>query len=345
MLNASHDDPLWMKVGLAILPGLFALLGSYGLFAALPGGKMGEAVQHIGLIGVCVLVIAAGLASERRLPVWSYPAWGLLLLRMWWGFPWPSVDQSGSFWTVAPPLLMLGGLATIAGLAGYQAWRWPGLRSCRPALPLLGLIIVIAWAFPAGSILAYRDADWGSILLAMLPLFLWWMGLLVLPVVIGLPLALRSGAVAGLMVVAAQYVLVEELFDPAYGILIWTSNYGAVRLLSALPALAFLIVPPAWVLLSRQTKARVWGLVLPPLLGLLSLGLIRATALHSTGIGGVAQSSLTLCLGGAQLVALLAVAGLVYHRIGPRGGARAESVGNRTSNSMSSGWAVDERRA
>jgi len=345
MLNRLHGEPLWMKVGLAILPGLFALLGSYGLFSALPGGKMGEAVQHVGLIFICVLVIAAGLASERRLPVWSYPAWGLLLLRMWLGFPWPSVDQPGSFWTVAPPLLMLGGLATIAGISGYQAWRSPGLRSCRPALPLLSLIILIAGAFPAASIVAYRDADWGSIFLAMLPLFLWWMGLLVLPVVIGLPLALRSGVVAGLTVVAAQYVVVEELFDPAYGILIWTSNYGAVRLLSALPALAFLIAPPVSVLLSRQTKARFWGLVLPPLLGLLSLWLIRTTALQSTGIEGVAQSSLTHGVGGAQLVALLAVAGLVDHRVGPRRGARAGSINNAASGSISSSWAVDERRA
>ena len=345
MLNRLHGYSLWTKVGLAILPGLFALGSAGGLFSALLGSKTGEALGHTGLVGVCLLVIAAGLARERRLPAWSCPAWGVLLLRMWWGIPWPSAELSGSFWAVAPPLLMLAGLAVIAAIVAYRACRWPGLRSYRLRWSLLALIILTAVAFPAGPVVVEGNADRGSAFLAMLPLSLWWMGLLLLPVVIGLPLALRSGLAAGLMVVAAQYVLLEEIFDPARGILIWTSDHAAARLLSSLPALAFLIVPPAWILLSRRTKVRFWGLVLPPLLGLLSLSLIRAGVLQGTAVEYGVGSWLTDFLAGAQLVVLFALTGLIYHRLGPQGAVSVESFNRRASDSMSLGCAANEPRA
>jgi len=345
MLNRLHDDWLWTKVGLAILPGLFALGSGAGVFSAVFGQKTGEVVDLIGLTGMCLLVIAAGFVRERHFTVWSYPAVGVLLFRMWWGIPWPSGEQSGSNWTVAPPLLMLAGLAAIAAIAAYRARPWPRLRSFRLGSALLVLIMLVAVAFPTGAVLAYRDAERVSVLLAMVPLSLWWMGLLLVPVVIGLPLALRSGLAAGLMVVAAQYVLVEEIFDPARGVLIFTSDHAAARVLSSLPALAFLIVPPVWVLLSRRTKVRCWGLVLPPLLGLLSLSLIRAGVLQGTAAEYEVGSWLTAFLAGAQLVMLFALTGLIYHRLGPTKSIRADSIQSGASGSMTWGCAADERRA
>jgi hypothetical protein len=259
--------------------------------------------------------------------------------------PWPSVDQSGSFWPVAPPLLMLAGLAIIAALAAYRASRWPSSGSRRLTWALLGLIIPVAMVFPAGPVLLDRSGDWGSAVLTVLPLSLWWMGLLLLPVVIGMPLALRSGVVAGLMVVAALYVLVEEMFDPASGVLIFTSYHAVARVLSSLPALAFLIVPPVWVLLSRRTKVRFWGLVLPPVLGLLSVSVIRAGVLQGTAIEYAAGRWFTDLLAGAQLVVLFALTGLIYQRIGPAEPNRAESVQSGAAGSMSWSCAADERRA
>jgi hypothetical protein len=345
MLNREHGDRRWMRVGLAILPGLFALASGAGLFTAACGANLGQVVGRTSLVGVCVLVIAAGLVRERRLAVWSYPACGVLLLRMWWDMPWPSVDQAGSFWPVAPPLLMLAGLAIIAALASCRASRWTSPRSRRLTWALLGLIIPAAMAFPAGPVVVSRNADWGSAVLTMLPLSLWWMGLLLLPVVIGMPLALRSGVVAGLMVVAAEYVLVEEIFDPASGILIFTSDHAAARVLSSLPALAFLIVPPAWVLLSRCTKVRFWGLVLPPMLGLLSVSVIRAGVLQGTAVEYGAGRWLTDLLAGAQLVVLFALTGLIYHRIAPPESIRAESMQSGAARSVSWSCPADERRA
>lgn len=345
MLDGAHGDPLWIKVGLAILPGLFPLASASGLLSALFGARAGEVVSNTGLTGVCLLVITAGFVRERHFAVWSYPAVGVLLFRMWWGIPWPSSEQSGSYWTVAPPLLMLAGLAAIAAVGVYQAHKWQRLHSYRPGWALLGLIILVAVAFPAGAVLAYRDAERVSVLLAMVPLSLWWMGMLLLPVVIGLPLALRSGLSTGLLVVAAQYVLSEQIFDPARGVLIFTSDYVAARLLSSLPALAFLIVPPVWILLIRRTKVRFWGLVLPPLLGLLSLSLIRAGVLQGTVAEYEVGSWLTDFLAGAQLVFLFALTGLIYHRLGPQGAASTESFNSTASGSMSLGCLADERRA
>jgi hypothetical protein len=335
MLNRLHGDSLWTKVGLAILPGLLALASASGVLSALFGARAGEVVSNTGLTGVCLLVIAAGFVRERHFAVWSYPAVGVLLFRMWWGIPWPSSEQSGSYWTVAPPLLMLAGLAAIAAVGVYQARKWQRLHSYRPGWALLGLIILVAVTFPAGAVLAYSDAERASVLLAMVPLALWWMGLLLLPVVIGLPFALRSGLATGLLVVAAQYVLSEEIFDPARGVLIFTSDYAAARLLSSLPALAFLIVPPVWILLSRRTKVRFWGLVLPPLLGLLTVSVIRAGVLQGTAVEYGVGSWLTDFLSGAQLVLLFALTGLIYHRLGPDNAAGAEYLKSQAYDSVS----------
>jgi hypothetical protein len=345
MLSRVHGDPLWVRVGWAILPGLFALASAGGLLSALLGASIGGAIGHTGLIGVCVLVIGAGLVREHRLALWSYPACGVLLFHVWWGIPWPSVGQAGSFWSVAPPLIMLAGLAIIAALAAYRAFRGSRPLSRRLGWTLVGLVLMVAMVFPAGSVLADRNADWGSVSLTMLPLSLWWMGLLLLPVVIGMPLARRSGVAAGLMVVAAQYVLWEEIFDPASGILIFTSDHAAARALSSLPALAFLVVPPVWVLLSRRTTVRFWGLVLPPVLGLLSVSVIRAGVLQGTAIEYATGRWLTDFIAGAQLVMLFALTGLIYHRLRPPERNQGEPVQSGASGSMSWSYATDERRA
>lgn len=345
MLNRLHDDWLWTKVGLAILPGLFALGSGAGVFSAVFGQKTGEVVDLIGLTGMCLLVVAASLVRERRLAAWSYPAVGVLVFGVWFWAPLPSAAEASRFWPVDPALFMLAGLAAIAAIAAYRSRPWPRFRSLRLGSALLVLIMLVAVAFPAGSLLVYRDADWGSAFLAMLPLSLWWMGLLLVPVVIGLPLALRSGLAAGLMVVAAQCVLVQEIFDPARSVLIFTSDHAAARLLSSLPPLVFLIVPPVWVLLSRRTKVRFWGLVLPPLLGLLSLSLIRAGVLQGTAAEYEVGSWFIAFLAGAQLVMLFALTGLIYHRFGPTKSIRADSIQSGASGSMAWGCAADERRA
>jgi hypothetical protein len=47
------------------------------------------------------------------------------------------------------------------------------------------------------------------------------MGLILLPVAIGLPLARRDGILVGLIVVVFEFVLVDEIFDPTYSVGFW----------------------------------------------------------------------------------------------------------------------------
>ena len=342
MLNRVHGDPPWLSVGLAILPGLFALAGGAGLFHAAWGINIGETVGRTGLLGVCVLVVAAGWAKERRLAVWSYPAWGVLLYGVWLWVPWAPTDQASPFWQVAPPLLML---AAIGAYAGYSAYRARGIRIPTLAWALLALTILSVVASLVPSIVSDQNSHWGFAVLALLPLSLWWMGLLLMPVVIGLPLARRQGLPAGLTVVAAAYVLVEGLLDPAYGILIWTSNAGVATALSCLPALAFLIVPPVWVLGCRGARGRTWGLVLPSLIGLVSAAIVRGAALQGTAVAYGADSWLRDFLSAAEFVLLLALTAVVYRWIGPLGPASAEDMDCRTAGSQSLGCVADEQRA
>jgi hypothetical protein len=342
MLNRVHGDPPWLSVGLAILPGLFALAGGAGLFHAAWGINMGETVGRTGLLGVCVLVVTAGWAKERRLAVWSYPAWGVLLYGVWLWVSWAPTDQASPFWQVAPPLLML---AVIGAYAGYSAYRARGIRIPTLAWALLALTILSVVASLVPSIVSDQNSHWGFAILAMLPLSLWWMGLLLMPVVIGLPFARREGLPAGLIVVAAAYVLVEGILDPAYGILIWTSNSATARTLSCLPSLAFLVAPPIWVLGCRGARGRTWGLVLPSLISLVSAAIVRGAALQGTAIAYGADSWLRDFLSAAQFVLLLALTAVVYRWIGPRGSAGVEDMDCRTAGSQSLGYAADEQRA
>jgi hypothetical protein len=335
MLNRLHGDPPWVRVGLAILPGLFALASGAGLFRGAWGADLGQTVGRTGLIAVCVLVTAAGLARERRLAVWSYPALGVLLFGVWLWIPWFSADQASPFWQVLPPLVMVAVLAVMGACSGYLVYRGRGISVPPAAWTLLVLILLSVAAFLVASLVADQNPHRARALMSMLPFSLWWMGLLLSPVAIGLPLARRHGLPAGLVVVAAVYVLVEGLLDPTYGILFWTSNSMVARALSCLPALTFLIVPPIWVLGCRGAMVRAWGLVLPALVGLLSTSAIRGAALQGTAVAYGLDAWLRDGLAGAQLVLLQALTAVVYHWIGPRGPLRAEHTDGRTFSCQS----------
>ena len=77
MRNSSSTPTHWMKVGLAILPGLFAL-GISGLPWSLFTASIAILAQG-GLILLCIVLIIAGFVRERRIAVWSFPALGILL--------------------------------------------------------------------------------------------------------------------------------------------------------------------------------------------------------------------------------------------------------------------------
>ncbi|TKJ30432.1 MAG: hypothetical protein CEE40_05160 [Chloroflexi bacterium B3_Chlor] len=317
MRNSSSTPTHWMKVGLAILPGLFAIGTSTGLFQAVFGTSFGHALEQGGFVALCVLVIGMGFARERRIAVWSFPALGILLFPLsaiyvcisWW-VRLPFVDGASLIWFIRAFYVLLAVVAGIGGFAVCRVYRQHRTRLPRLAWVLLGLVILEATAGVITPTIADGSANKWAALSVMLPGTLLVIGVILLPVAIGLPLARRNGLLAGLVVVAADFVLVDWILDPAYGLVIWASNPTIVTLVSVIPAVFFLVVSPICVLASRSTRGRVWGLLLPVFVALVSVeiisGSVRPYYLHW----------LMRAIGSAQFLTALALAAVMYHWIG-----------------------------
>jgi hypothetical protein len=326
MQNRSFVPTSWIKVGLAILPGLFIVGTRSGLFRRVFGLENWLALDQHDLIPVYITlgIVVAGLIVERWLAVWSFPALGLLLFSApWWLFTLFARfgDPRSPFWQVAPPHLMLATLAAIAAFAVYRVFKQHSLHTPRSGWVLLGLMILTSVAYAIVEAVTARGSNEWTALLALIPLQLWWMGLILLPVAIGLPLAQRNGVLAGLVLVAFQFVLVDEVFDPTYSVGFWAYCEPSAILdqakivLSYLPALLFLVVTPIWMLRSRSTRGRVLGLLLPPFIALVSTDVIESVALRGTPAEYSINLWLTHSVSTAQFLMALALAVVMYHWI------------------------------
>ena len=347
MQNRSFPPTPWVKVGLAILPGLFALATGSGVFKWALGEDVAQTIAQGGLVVVCIPLITAGLIRERRLAVWRFPALGIVIpvLAAWWWVPLANmvmafVDLPNPFWHLAPPVLGFAPLAAIAGAAAYRVWRRHGIQVPRLGWVLLGLMIpvTVAQAITTSVALA-RPYEWTA-LLAGLWLWhaLWGMGVILSAVAIGLPLAWRNGTLAGLMVLAFQYIMTDGLLgcvvaggQPLAGVCICTSYQTTLIVLSCLSSLAallFLLVSPIWVLRSRSGRGRLWGLLLPPLITVVSSEAILAIVCRGTPGEYWIGWWLTHVLSSAQFIIPVALAAVLYrsierqspaaHRISPK---------------------------
>jgi hypothetical protein len=188
-------------------------------------------------------------------------------------------------------------------------WLWPGL--------MWGLIM---------AIVAYRRSDfelpglawglWGLLVVANPFIFLLSGAVLLLCVVLGLLLARRNGLLAGLLLVAGEFWIVDGIFDPSYGMLIWSYNYTAELTVSLLPVLFFLIILPLWVLRAHSTWGRLGGLWLPPLVGLLVGELIHNIVVRGTA--GVYSPGTWFVRGTGIIQYMMALAIFIYAQVGPK---------------------------
>ncbi len=319
MLGRLHNEWDWMKVGLAILPGLLAVGTRTGL---LPG-VFGHALQRGGLVPLCVLIIGMGLVRERRIAVWSLPALGILLFPLsgillfvsWWARL-PFIDEASPVWHTGPLIVLVALLTGIASFAVGRVYKQHWIRLPRLVWVLLGFVILVTVAGVITSTIADRSPNKWMALSVMLPSTLLLMGVILLPVAIGLLLAPRHGLLAGLIVVAAEFVLVDEIFDPAYALGIWTSSSTIVTLVSVIPAVFFLVVSPMWLLLSRSTRERAWALLLPVFVALVS-GEIIGGSVRPYHVDD--WYWLTRAIGSIQFVMALALAVVMYHWLGRQG--------------------------
>ncbi len=335
MRNRSFVAASWLRVGLAILPGLSALFISSGLPWSLFSMSVADALVKGGLIAVCIPLIIAGFILKRRIAVWSFPALGILLfpasgvlLFIGWWVRLPFVDEASPIWYDGPFILMILVLVGIGAFAVYRVCRQHRTHPPRLAWVLLGLIILVGVADVITSPMVDRNPNAWTALLAQLAFTVSWTGVILSPVAIGLLLARRDGLLAGLMVVAFEYVVVDVIGDPSYGVLIHKSNQTASIVLSCLPALFFLVISPIWVLRSLSARGRVSGLMVPAFITLISVAVIRGIVLWGTAAEYSVDAWLRHGLSSAQLLMPLALAAVLYRWIG-RQGAGADSQVDR----------------
>lgn len=220
--------PTWTTVGLMVLPGLLVFGSSWVVSAR-------DTVPFWGL-AICVALGTAGLLRTRHVPLWSYPTLGIalsLLLRPAWIL--------GVF------------LIPIAILAIVLWFRRQKANVPQIAWGMIALMVIIGLTRPA--------------VLSVFPRYHfslnWWDlggdGALLLVVAIGLLLVRRGGMMASLFVVAAGFILFEQVLDFTYGL--WKSPWGTVML--AVLAWLLLIVAPFWAARSRRARGRMMGVLLP----------------------------------------------------------------------------------
>lgn len=257
---------------LALLPGLCLTLIALVHY---PDGPPSD-----GLWQAAPLLVAAGLvtgswARFRELRAWSLPASGYLIAV---GLP-SLIDVlpagPSSYERAISSFLWMFGTAVVAILL---LWH---LHRVRPLPARLWLLLGLA-------------------LLAQ-PLVVVIGGILLLPAALALLLARRHGGQSTLLALAALYWPVAGIFDPGYGILIWRPQQMETQfILTLLPALIFLLMAPAGLLLARSRFQTAVAVLAPVALGLLA-GELWRSALFAGTTRGSYDLSMWLTRGGAIL--------------------------------------------
>jgi hypothetical protein len=272
-LRHVHRRVSWGKVGLAVLPGLFAIST---IWIANGTGRLAA----IGL-GMYVLLGIVGFLLERRFAAWSFTALGMLL------------GLTSVLGLLVSPLWLL------AAIVALVVYRRRGIHIPDLVWVLLGLMIAVGAVETA--VLTATDGVffWSYLLVSLAPV-----GGILLPVAVGLLLARRSGVLAGLFVVAAGFALVDWMLEPTYGL--WNTHWSII--LPAIQSILLLIISPLWVLRSRSMRGRIWGLLLPAFIALASIATIVCTVreypIETWCVNGGAA---------AQLFMGMALAVLLYH--------------------------------
>jgi hypothetical protein len=241
-----------------------------------------------------LLLVIGGFVIERRLAVWSFPALGVLLPTL------PRVALATSFDPRSGP--------PSPGHTLVVSWLWPAL--------MWGIVTIVAFR---RSDLQLPGLAWGLLGLLVLanPFTLLSSGaILLLSILVSLLLARRDGLLAGLLVVAGEFWIVDSIFDPSYGMLIWSYNYPGELIVSVLPTVFFLIIPPIWILRAHSTWGRTEGLLYPPLIGLVGAEIIHSIVVRGTP--GAYSPGMWFVRGTGMLQYVMALVIIIYAQVGNR---------------------------
>jgi len=269
----------WMEVGLAIVPGLMALL-------LLGASAQGGASVYNSLAVVSALLIIIGLLWRREFVSWMFPAVGVFLSMF------PGLVMDLLFPSPGPPPPIFDTLANLWPIVAWGVsivivWKCRhDIRVSKPGWLLLGLVVVVGLV------------EGGTMFLVI-------MGCGVLPIAVGMIFARRHRLVAGLVPVAGLYWLVDSVFDPSY-------SYRFGTLIEMTLALFFLVVPVIWVLGSRSARGHLWGLLLPPGLALIGSEIIRSPVFGGAFVPYSLQLWLIRGLGVVQFLLVLSLVVVIY---------------------------------
>jgi hypothetical protein len=254
MEKRSNKLPLWLKIVLAILPGIFAA-GVEICQRQIPDVAYPYLLAPLFFCSLFLCI--AGFIYERQLAVWSFPALGLLLA-------WMAIGVWGS------TLMLAVWLGIAAVLVARWLWSFKYWEVSLLGLLLIGsaVLLVLLGAMGTEVPTPYQK------ILELLRLPISALSLLnILPGIVGLFLARRADVRAALIFVGSAFVMWELVGDPEYALLVWTD--AALEMIVALhPHLFFLILVPIASLLAGSTKARFASILLPIALGLVSAAAI-----------------------------------------------------------------------
>lgn len=236
---------------LTLLPGFAVISLTIVRQFRQPAGWYWEALPFA--VSSSVLIIS--WVRHRALAIWSLPALGYLLttgVPLLIGlFPESIRDIWGFIWQFG---------VTMA--AGLLLW----IQQQKRPFPLSFWLLLG---------LAFLPAPW-ELMLA---------GILLLPGALALLLAPQYGSQAALLPLAALYWPIALLFDPGYGLLIWSNNMTAYLALTLLPAILLLLVAPYGLLWARTHGQALAAALLPVAVGLLAGELWRSSILAATAHG------------------------------------------------------------
>lgn len=241
----------WHEVALVVVPGV--LFAGSRVYAPL-GNWVTVSLVLVAILALVVLV------SKRRIPAWSLLALGLLvngalLVVAFWALGQLSARSVSQRLVHHLLVVVLPVWAAIVVLG----WRHVRARRVPPlAWGLLALVVLSAcammgyYAFTASA----RASALGEAVLGVLSLI----GVALLPVALGLPLARRHGPLAALFVVGGFTMWLSDSDSISGGLLRGRAFYPLYAIL--LPLL-FVAIAPLFLARARSWRAQAIGLLVP----------------------------------------------------------------------------------
>lgn len=323
MRNTSVCPQPWIKVSLAILPGLWIIFQQREIH-----GQVSRELGTIALLGIALGIIGISLIMERRLAAWSLPSLGTLL---WVGGQWTQeLIGRRSLWApslhsflrrfyaffpidflVNPALLLWGICLILVILVPYFAYKRSSLRIPRLGWGILSLLILATMT----DICIYTlSLHWLSLISVLM------LSLSLISVIAGFWLSKHEGLTASLLVAACEFVLLTVFLNPLRVVHMYAYESPSVGLnlallaIFSLPVLGFLVVTPIGMLRSRSEQSQKWWLLLPPLLVLVGIEIVRSIVLRGTPAEYSQDTWLRHSLAVVQLWLPLLLATVLYTR-------------------------------